>query len=148
LLSRDFLLAVLAGEEVDWAAVLLRAYAPIEKFLRNNHRHFLGKLGKDPNTIYTDCGIPREKWKALTLVDLLQVCSRALKGGEYDRQIGSNWSEFTEARNHAVHNNEQLSDWRGMLLGVLASWSRANLLISLIEKRCGIQFTSKYREDL
>jgi len=146
-LSRGFLVGALRQRKMDSAAVLLVLFGEIEDYLRSAHQAFLGRLGRNPTTIYAETKVPKERWEQLTLVDLLQICSRALSEDPRGAAIGTDWQGLTEVRNAAAHNKPEFEKWEAMLNAVLKYWRRLNLLILLVESVTEMEYRGIYREE-
>ena len=142
----DFMLGVLSGQQAGYASVLYRAFSEWETFLRDNHLEFLGRRGLNVAEIYKAVNIPEKISSGITLVDALQVYSRALaESPEFDH-IKKDWQAFTNARNITMHNKKELDDWRVPVEPVVASWPRITALICLVQKVTKSVFRGAYAE--
>jgi len=144
---RECLLPILRNTPGEFVTTLFRLFFEWEGYLRGNHREFLGKIGLNPTNVYKDAKVSVDK-KAedLTLVDVLQIYSWAVRGTNDAAEIGTHWTELTNLRNATVHNRIVSVDdeWKNVLSVVLSHWQRIRFLICVVERVTGKPFTGTY----
>jgi hypothetical protein len=146
-LTRAFLDGVLRNGKMDSGAVLFKLFGEVEDYLRDTHQQFAGKLGKNPSALYEETKIPRERWKKLSLTDLLQFLSKAISSQPQAAEIGINWTGLVEVRNAIDHNDWKFGEWESLLNTVLQYWARLNRLIHEVEGVTGEIYSGTYREE-
>ena len=146
-LARDYFSGVLRADESRWQAVLFQFFKDIEGYLFRNHAEALGRLGKNPKAVYQEVGLGNKPQDQFTLLDLLQICSRGLKGDNRFAGIDQNWHGLTSVRNAITHSRPESSDWGNMFDAILTHWTRLKSLISAIETLTGQDFRGTYRGE-
>jgi hypothetical protein len=147
LFLQKFLGAILRKSEADSATALFRVFFDWEGFLRENHRKFLGKLGKNPSEIYQKLQLDGKPWEEYTLLEVLTVCSHGVKGTKYEQVVGTDWRELTKVRNVGIHKKKDLGAWEAIATVMVEHWGRMSELVKAVEAESGEKFKGLFADS-
>ncbi|HYL72668.1 MAG TPA: hypothetical protein VEU96_00600 [Bryobacteraceae bacterium] len=129
----DFLLGAYKRKSSHMAAVLYQFCRVIERYLRENHEEYLGRLHLDRQQIYARANISRAPDK-VTLTDLFAVYTIALTEQQRPLKVTGGWQRFVDLRNDLAHANDRLlMEWKESADTVLAFWQYLSILLKEIE---------------
>jgi len=133
----DFLLGAYKRKSSHMAAVLYQFCRVIERYLRENHEEYLGRLHLDRLQIYTRANISRTPDK-VTLTDLFAVYTIALTEQQRPLKVPGGWQRFVDLRNDLAHANDRLLvEWKESADTILAFWHYLSIILKEIESVLG-----------